>query len=454
MHCSIITARFTGVFFLLMPALLMAQGQQGSGSPYSAYGLGDLSGASQISQATMGGISMAVVDPVSVVSANPASYAFLQRTTFEQGLVFRTSKYDTESAKALGGRTDLLGLTLGIPFGRGRWGMALGLNPVSNVGYRIDNLQPNPTGTGSITYRYTGDGGLNRAFLGVGHAFSEKRDSLNNGHRFSIGANLGYVFGRIEEVRQAIYPQGTGYYGSNVYSSLVLRDPIGNIGLMYQGDLLRRTTKSDKPLYFMAGAAIELPSNLGARRTDLVNSFGVTSTGVQFPVDTALYTEGARGTVGLPVGLGVGFTVFNQKWTVSAEVKQRDWRKLTLKVEDYTLPSRLATSTTYSLGASFRPAEERGGNFWQRTTYRTGFRYNNDYLVVDDHQLQEIGMSFGLSMPVLGSTTRSRFNFGAELGQRGTTDNGLIKERYASWYIGFTITPDIREQWFKKRRIE
>ncbi len=74
--------------------------------------------------------------------------------------------------------------------------------------------------------------------------------------------------------------------------------------------------------------------------------------------------------------------------------------------------------------------------------------------MVGGKQLDEIGMSFGISLPVMGSSTRSRLNFGAELGDRGTTDNGLIQERYAAVYIGVTITPDIREQWFKKRRIE
>ena len=81
-------------------------------------------------------------------------------------------------------------------------------------------------------------------------------------------------------------------------------------------------------------------------------------------------------------------------------------------------------------------------------------RYYNDYLVVNDTQLQEIGMSFGVSLPLMGSTTRSRLNLGTELGERGTTANGLIQEHYATVFLGVTITPDLREQWFKKRRIE
>jgi hypothetical protein len=74
--------------------------------------------------------------------------------------------------------------------------------------------------------------------------------------------------------------------------------------------------------------------------------------------------------------------------------------------------------------------------------------------VVEGRQLQEIGMSFGMSMPLLGATTRSRFNLGAELGRKGTTEDGLIQQRFAHLFIGLSLTPDLREQWFKKRRID
>jgi hypothetical protein len=49
--------------------------------------------------------------------------------------------------------------------------------------------------------------------------------------------------------------------------------------------------------------------------------------------------------------------------------------------------------------------------------------------------------------------SRSRINFGTDLGQRGL-DTNAITERYADVYIGFTLTPDQREPWFKKSRIE
>ncbi len=434
--------------------VLVGQGQQGSGSPYSAYGLGELFGGTQVSQLLMGGPGAAVVDPVSVVAANPASYPAMHRTTFETGLGVRTSRFTSSEVGRTGRRAELLGFSLGVPFAKGRWGVALGVNPVSNVGYNITNTQALPDGSGNVELRYTGDGGLNKAFFGLGWVLAQKRDSLSNGYRLSIGANLGYVFGSIEESRKAIYPRSAGFYNSSVVSTLILRDPTANVGVQFQGDLRKRVNKDEEGFYYLIGVSAELPTTLGARRSELATSFGLTNSGVELTADTAFFAESQRGTLQLPLGIGVGFTVFNNNWTVSAEVRQRDWRQLKVAVDGYELPNELATSTTYILGAGFRPARKIDASFWERTTYRAGVRYNSDYLVVGGTQLQEIGMSFGMSLPVMGSTTRSRLNIGAELGERGTLDNGLIRERFAAILIGITITPDIREQWFKKRRIE
>ena len=434
--------------------MLVGQVQPGSGSPYSAYGLGELNSGTQVSQTMMGGLGVAVVDPVSLVSANPASYAAMQRTMFEMGIVVRSSQFTSGDRSATGRRTDLLGWSLGVPFGKGRGGMGLGLNPVSNVAYNISTTAPLATGEGDLRYEYTGNGGLNKAFLGFGWTALQKRDSLNNGYRFSLGANLGYVFGSIEQTRKAIYPAGRGYYNSSATSSLVLRDPVADVGLHFQGDLRRRKTSKEKNLYYLVGVTADMPVALGARRTDLVNSFGVGSSGVEFPIDTSFFADGTKGSLALPVGFGVGFTVFDQHWAVSAEVRQRDWRQLRVRVEGYELPSELAQNISYALGASFRPAKEVGGTFWQRTIYRAGVRYNQDYLVVGGKQLTEVGVSGGMSFPLMGSSTRSRFNIGAEYSDRGSTENGLVRQRSASVFVGITITPDVREQWFKKRRID
>lgn len=481
----------TGIALFSISHNLLAQSPQGSGSPYSAFGFGDLAGATQVVQAMQGGLGISLADPYGVSLQNPASYASLGHTTFETGLVVRNLRFESDALTTSGRNTRLLGLTLGVPFARGRWGMALGVTPTSTVSYTL--TEQVAVEGGNATFQYTGSGGLNKAFIGFSHVLWQRSDSLRRGSKLSVGANLEYLFGTVEAIRKAYYPAGHGYYNSNATSTLIVRSPTGTVGLQYTDDLIglkraeQRMTerkkrleakdrheemewlnagkdpKERKPirmpkgtgeaLRFRLGAAAELPASLAARSNVLVKSFVIGSSGVEFTRDTALIIDGARGHLQLPLGVGFGFTVYNNHWSFSMEHKRRDWSRAVVDVEGYPQRNDLTVGRSYAIGASFRPAGDEAGNLLTGSIYRMGLRYADDYVTVKGTALTQIGMSFGLSMPV-GSRSRSRFNIGTELGQRGTTDDGLLLERYANVFIGITITPELNETWFKKRRIE
>ncbi len=217
---------------------------------------------------------------------------------------------------------------------------------------------------------------------------------------------------------------------------------------------LKLTKREGEALRFRLGLSAELPAELASRYSKLVNSFVLNSAGVEYPFDSALVIDGARGTVHLPAQFGIGFAVYNSHWTITAEHRRRDWSQLRLDVEGFEQRSTLTTNGVYALGAAYRPAGDFGGSFFKRSIYRAGVRWSEDYLVVAGTQLNQVGVSLGMAMPLMSSSSRSRLNFGVEFGERGTTANGLIRDRYADVYIGITITPDLREQWFRKRRID
>lgn len=438
----------------LLPQAGMAQGQQGSGSPYSAYGLGSLVGSTQASQAMMGGAGIAVYDPYSVMQVNPASYASLSRPAFETAMVLRMQQFRGEGLVRNGRRADLLGLTFGVPFGNGRWGMALGLTPVSAVHYSISDKQPLQGDTQPVEYEYSGSGGLNRAFAGFGHNIPFERDSLGNGTTLSFGANFNYDFGSIDETRKAIYPRSAGFVNTMVVNSLSLGGLVFGIGARLQGDLVPKRARTDKGLLYLAGASVELPGSLNAEQSGMVSSYSLGSSGIEFPLDTISFSDGIKGSLTVPPIYVLGFTVYNAQWAVTMEHRRRDWSQLKIDLEGMDLRSDLGVNAQYIVGGSFRPAGDGRGTFWTSTVYRAGLRYADDYLLIGDKQLNEIGMSFGMSLPLMGSTTRSRLNLGAELGRTGSNEEGLIQQRFAHFFVGITITPDLREQWFKKRRIE
>ncbi len=430
-------------------------------------------GSSQVAQALMGGVGVGITDPFSVIQVNPASYAGLRTPVFETGAVTRLLRYEREEVKATGRRTDLMGLTLGIPIGRGsilqggsqlanRWGFALGVQPVSHVGYGISDPRHIPEAGGDVRFEYTGDGGLNRAFIGTALTLWQNNDTLLRGSRLAIGANLNYLFGRIEETRKVYYPQAGNHYNSSITSELIIRSPTVNTGLQLSGVFgdarpVNSTTEADPrtPWRYTVGVSAELPAMLSAERTELVNTFIIGSTGVEFPVDTVIFRDGAKGSVDLPLLLGAGLSITNARWTFALEHRRRDWTDLRIEVEGHATRSQLATHEIYSFGTSFRPMGDRlGGTIWQRSIYRGGIRYNRDHRIVHDQRLQEIGIAFGIGVPIMSNITRSRINFGVEAGERGTTDQGLLRERYINILVGVTITPDVREQWFKKKRLE
>jgi len=435
---------------VLVPAQAIAQG--GDDSPYSSFGFGDLVGTATASQAIMGGTGIAITDPYAVLQANPAAYAGMVRTNLELSGVGHLVQLSTDQETVQRNNARLLGLNVGVPFKNNRWGLALGLQPVSEVGYLIENPVTLSDGT-SVLYRYQGNGGINRVFAGLGVAIWQRMDSLGNGPRLSVGGNFNYLFGTMEQTRKAYYPNGLGFYDTKLFSSLNVSDPTGTFGIQFQGDLVPRTRETDGWKY-MIGLSTELATNLQAHRTDLYNTFVVINN-VEVVRDTISYAEGVPGRIALPAAYGIGASVFNAHWALTAEVRMRDWSALSVDVTDYRLPTDLARSTTYAVGASWRPTGDRsGGSFWERSTYRMGFRYAQDYLVVNNTQLDRMGVSLGTSLPLLGSLSRSRLTLGAELGQRGSQSDGLIQERYVDVFVGITFTPDLREPWFKKRRIE
>lgn len=470
--------------------MVVGQGQQGSGSPYSAYGLGDMLGNPQVTQVLMGGVGVAIADPFSVNMVNPASYAGLGSAVFELGGMGRFRHFETMEANAKGRRYDLLGFSIGAPFDKGRMGLAFGLNPMSQVGYNITDRATIPNGD-EVRFEYSGEGGLNKVFIGLAREFHLTRDSLGRGARLAIGANANYLFGQIDEVRKVYYPRSLNYYNSAVLSSLVLRAPMANVGFQLSGTLIdeakmkarvqakkERLIEKDKirmeadgsdvegrkpvklprrdgeALRYRVGVSAELPMDLDAYRDLLAFSFIEGNLGLEFPVDTVVDEQGLTGQLGIPVQLGVGFALYNSRWTVTVEHKYRDWKRLTSDVENLALNEQLGTSNTTTLGASFRPAGYGNGSFAENIIYRAGLRYSDDYLVIGTQQLVKYGMAFGISLPITGLTTRSRLSFGAEFGEQGTTEEGLIRERYTNLYIGITITPDLRERWLQKRRFE
>ncbi|MGB6037006.1 MAG: hypothetical protein WBG42_12110 [Cryomorphaceae bacterium] len=89
-------------------------------------------------------------------------------------------------------------------------------------------------------------------------------------------------------------------------------------------------------------------------------------------------------------------------------------------------------------------------NYLETVEYRLGLRYVQTNLNLRNQEIEDIGMSFGMSMPLhfRRGLTKSSFHVGAEYGEYGTTQDGLIQETYIRIMAGFSFTPHFRNRWF------
>jgi hypothetical protein len=76
---------------------------------------------------------------------------------------------------------------------------------------------------------------------------------------------------------------------------------------------------------------------------------------------------------------------------------------------------------------------------------QTGFFYNNSYLKIAGQQLKDLGATFGAGVQLNRSGLGLQGSI--EVGQRGTTVNNLIKEKYTQ--VNFTIS--YRDFWLSRK---
>ena len=108
----------------------------------------------------------------------------------------------------------------------------------------------------------------------------------------------------------------------------------------------------------------------------------------------------------------------------------------------------MANSIGLSVGGYITPNPDAVKGYMNAVTYRAGFHYNETYLNIRNNQLTDVGISFGVSLPIRRSL--SQLNLGLVAGSRGTTEAGLIKENYLNLSIGFSLN----DKWFVKRTID
>ena len=400
---------------------LSAFAQLGTSSPYSRFGLGDLQGNTFPAYNALGGGVTALSSSNSVNPSNPASYTSFRANSFlfSTGGLHNTTQIQNSTDKQVTNNSAFSHLTIAFPISS-KLGASFGMLPYSNIGYTL-NARDSAENADMI---YTGDGGLSKVYFGG--AYEPFKG-------FSLGINASYLFGGLNRRKKLDYDDES-FFDSRSNSSINLKGYYYELGLLYKKELA-----NEKELSF--GLTANNNSTLRAKRTNIVETI---SGPYEIVKDTASNIV-EWGEVTLPNYISTGLMYRDgEKWLLIADYSMQNWADYTLLGES----DELSNSMRLSGGLQYTPEFNSVTKYYKRMQYRLGAAYSNTPLTLNDTQLKEMSVSFGFGIPVKKSRTKYDVSF--TLGQRGTTDNSLIKEQFVKF--GLSVSYD--GIWFVKRKYD
>ena len=403
---------------------LISFAQQGTSSPYSFYGIGDVKFKGTAENRAMGGLTI-YSDSIHLNFQNPASYSNLKLTTFSLGGTYLTTDLETNSQSEKARRTAIDYLAVGLPFGK--FGVGFGLMPYSSVGY---NIQSNTVATATNPQeikQYSGTGGINKVFFGVGYALTKK---------LSIGIDYSYNFGKIQTYSFR-FIEGL-QYGSREKNLSDITGGLLNAGLTFN-------TPINKKLNGFASLTYSPDSKLSSSNYRNIATIQYSSTGAEILVQP-LDVDVANTTITLPSKLAVGFGIGqNKKWMLGTEITLQKSSNMGNRFNDINNVN-YENATRYSFGGFYIPNYNSFSKYYEKIIYRAGLRYENTGLIINNTSIKDYGVTAGVGLPLIG--VFSNVNIGVEYGQRGTTSANLVQENYTNITIGFSLN----DKWFQKRR--
>ena len=151
-------------------------------------------------------------------------------------------------------------------------------------------------------------------------------------------------------------------------------------------------------------------------------------------------------TLTLPSKTSFGFGVGTpRKWFAGVEytfLKASQFSNRLLTIDNATYED----ASTLSLGGFYIPKYDSFNRYWKRIVYRTGIRFEDTGLRINNEDIKEFGISFGVGLPV--GRIFSNANVGFEIGTRGVDTANLVKENF----IKFQVSLSLNDRWFEKRK--
>lgn len=392
-------------------------------TPYSMYGYGVLGDRATSMQRQMGGVGYAMQSGRQVNVMNPASYASIDSLTFlfDMGadISFLWSKDQYDRDKSIGGGLEYI--TMQFPISK-YMGMSIGMVPLTQVGYSFGS------DIKFGTRQNQGTGGINQAYAGISGKIGG----------FSIGANISYDFGTIQN---DVYATPSSAGQSLFEHIMEIRDWNVLIGAQYRQNIGRFNAVTAGVTYspkktFHGNTWLTL-QDLNSSSTPDTISIGSMKKHYYSPQS---------------FGFGLAYTHERvHRIVVEADFTWQQWSKAKFSEmldeagQVVFQGSHFSDRRKFALGAEY--THNIRGSYLERMPFRLGGFYTQDYLRIDGNSMKEYGVSLGTAFTAPQSKTM--INFGFEWRHRMSSPVNLLTENFFSIMLGVNFN----ELWFYKRRI-
>ena len=427
---------------LLLPAVCAhaqtsTTGTYGSFSPYSIYGVGEISKGGTAHSRSMGGVGIASRNRRFINVSNPAAVAVRDTLAFmaDFGLYEDNKIYAQGSKRGAENTFNVNNIVMSFPIWRSS-AFLVGLSPFSDVGYSFSSKEQSDEllgHVGNITYDSYGEGSLYQLYTSAGATFWK---------RISVGAEVIYYFGKIDRNSNETFENST--YRSITYgTNLNLHGFTGKFGLQY-----------DQKLSPTMSMTIGATYRLGTKLRGYENHFAYASqSSVVDTLKSMTYTDTLSHSSNAPRiadELGVGISLRgSDRWSVEFNYLRSDWRNSNFESRKGFAATGKANFTS-SVSQSFRAGFELVPNrndiryYMKRCAYRGGIYYDQDYFLMNGNRVDSYGITLGITFPVF--RWYNGISLGVDMGRRGSSKGMMISETYFKFVVGFNI----HDIWFQK----
>ena len=418
--------------FVLATLTTSAFAQSTTNSPYSQFGLGDLTDQSVSFNKGMNGVGLGMHRGNEVNPMNPASYSSVDSLTFlfDAGMSGQITNY-SENGKKFSAKSGGFDYVSALFRAFKNVGVSFGVLPYSNIGYEyLQSGILDDRDETEVASQYSGEGGLHQMYIGAGFRPIKP---------LSVGFNLSYLWGD--------YSRSMATVESSNLSVLAkeYRADISSYKLDFGVQFDLPLNKKD----YLTLAAVWSPGH--SLKSDPECLIANVKTSIS-KADTTTYviSDGLK----IPTTFGFGVAYHHaQNLRVGADLHIQKWGSVDFPSYTsgvYALKSGLLKdSYRLNLGGEWTP-NPMARSVFKRIQYRAGVGMVTPYYYINGKEgPKEFSASIGFGIPIAnGYNNRSVLHISGQFVRR-SADN-LIKENMFRLNIGFTFN----EKWFAKWKVE